>query len=173
MGLTRLATAIVFAIETVLCVVAALCLAGLTGLVLLQVALRYGGGGVPAFTEEIARYAMIFMALLASAVAVREASHIRIDTVPLLLARIAPGLRRALEAVLDTLSLGIFLVVAWYGVDMVRFASIQLSDGLRIPLSYPYVIVPVAFSLAALFALARLLLPAARAPQGEEPGKGP
>lgn len=154
-------TAIIFAVERGLRVVAALCLAGLTGLVLLQVALRYGGGGVPAFTEEVARYAMIWMALLASAVAVREASHIRIDTLPRLLSRFA--LRRGLEALLDVISLGLFLVLAWYGIDMVRFAAIQTSDGLRIPLSYPYVIVPAAFSLAALFALARLALPGARA----------
>ena len=154
----RRLTRIVLTVERGLRVVAALCLVGLTGLVLVQVALRYGGGSVPAFTEEVARYAMVWMALLASAVGVREASHIRIETLSLTLARIAPGVERWLEALLDLISLGIFLTLAWYGIDMVRFAAMQSSDGLRIPLSYPYVIVPAAFALAALFALARLTL---------------
>ena len=143
-------------VETGLRVVAALCLAGLTLLVLLQVALRYGVGSVPAFTEEIARYAMVWMTLLVSAVAVREGSHIRIDIVPTAIGAVAPRVRRGLEALLDLISLTVFLVLVWYGVDMVRFAATQTSEGLRLPLSYPYVAVPVAFAFAAAFALTRL-----------------
>lgn len=153
---------LVRAIDRGLRVAAALCLVCLTALVLLQVALRYGVGSVPAFTEEVARYAMAWMTLLIVAVAAREGSHIRIDTVPMALAARAPRLRRALDAVLDVIALGVFLVLVWYGVDMVRFAAAQTSEGLRIPLSYPYAVVPVAFALAALFALARLVLRDAR-----------
>ena len=48
-------------------------------------------------------------------------------------------------------------MLVWYGFDMVRFAATQTSEGLRIPLSYPYVVVPVAFALAAAFSIARLV----------------
>ncbi|WMS42381.1 TRAP transporter small permease [Acuticoccus sp. MNP-M23] len=137
--------------------VAALCLAGLTGLVLLQVVLRYTGAGVPAFIEEVARYAMIWMALLIAAVAVREGSHIRIDILPAAIGARSPAARRVLEAFLDTVSLTIFLVLLWYGIDMVRFGAMQTSEGMRIPLSYPYVCVPVAFALAAVFAALRII----------------
>ncbi|MDV2968515.1 TRAP transporter small permease [Nitratireductor aquimarinus] len=142
--------------ETALRAVAALCLAGLTLLVTFQVVARYGMGSVPIFTEEVARYAMIWMALLAAAVGVREASHIRIDFVPGLLAGVAPRLSLVLEAVLDLVSLTAFLVLVWYGIDMVMFASGQTSEGLRLPLSYPYLAVPVSFVFAALFSLLRL-----------------
>ena len=70
-------------------IVAALCLASLLILMLAQVVLRYTAIGVPAFTEEIARYAMVWMALFSAAVAVREGSHIRIDFVPLALGAMA------------------------------------------------------------------------------------
>ncbi len=143
-------------VETALRVVAALCLAGLTLLVTFQVVARYGIGSVPIFTEEVARYAMIWMALLAAAVGVREASHIRIDFVPGLLSSLAPRLNLVLEAVLDFVSLTVFLVLIWYGVDMVMFAAGQTSEGLRLPLSYPYLAVPVSFVFAALFAFLRL-----------------
>lgn len=145
------------ALDTGLRWVAALCLAGMFGLMLAQVALRYTAIGVPAFTEELARYAMVWMALFASAVAVREASHIRIDFVPMALARLVPGLGRGLEWLLNAVTLAICLTILWQGLDIVSFAAQQRSDGLRIPLSWPYAAMPVAFGLAAAFALVRLV----------------
>lgn len=147
---------LVGALDRGLRIVAALCLAGLFLLMLAQVALRYTALGVPAFAEELARYAMVWMALLATAVAVREGSHIRVDFVPLALGSAAPILGRALEALLDALTLGICLVIFWQGLDIVSFAAGQRSDGLRIPMSWPYGAMPVAFGLAAILALARL-----------------
>lgn len=145
------------AVETGLRWCAALCLAGMFGLMLAQVVLRYTVIGVPAFTEELARYAMVWMALFASAVAVREASHIRIDFVPVALTALMPGLGRGLEWLLDAVTLAVCLTILWQGVDIVSFAAGQRSDGLRIPLSWPYAAMPAAFGLAALFALVRLL----------------
>lgn len=136
---------------------AALCLAGLFALMLAQVGLRYSPLAVPAFTEEIARYAMVWMALLASAVAVREGSHIRIDFVPGVLGHLAPPLGRALEWLLDAVTLAVCLTILWQGLDIVSFAAGQRSDGLRIPMSWPYAMLPVAFGFAALFAVARLV----------------
>ncbi|KPQ05673.1 MAG: TRAP-type C4-dicarboxylate transport system, small permease component [Rhodobacteraceae bacterium HLUCCA12] len=146
------------AIEAGLRIAAALCLVGMFALVVAQVILRYTGGGVPVFNEEVARYAMIWMALLATAVAVREGSHIRIDLLPVMLYVLVRPLGRMLEFVLDTVALGVFLVLFWQGLDMVEFAAAQRSEGLRISLAWPYAAVPIAFALASLFALARLFL---------------
>lgn len=143
-------------------IVAALCLASLLILMLAQVVLRYTAIGVPAFTEEIARYAMVWMALFSAAVAVREGSHIRIDFVPLALGAMAAPVGRALEFLLDAVTLGICLVILWQGLDIVSFATMQRSEGLRIPMSWPYTAMPVAFGFAALFAMARLVLPEVR-----------
>lgn len=145
-------------VEAGLRIGAALCLIGMFALVVAQVVLRYTPGAVPVFTEEVARYAMIWMALLASAVAVREGSHIRIDLVPAVLHVLARPLGRALEFVLDTVALGVFLVLFWQGLDMVQFAAAQRSEGLRISLAWPYAALPFAFFFASLFALARLFL---------------
>src|SRR5690606_32882522 len=98
-------------IEQALRVIAAICLFILTTLVVSQVVLRYGYGGVPFFTEEVARYAMIWMALLAAAVGVREASHIRIDFVPDIIGAASPRARLLLDALLDIISLTVFLVL--------------------------------------------------------------
>jgi TRAP-type C4-dicarboxylate transport system permease small subunit len=143
--------------EQVLTGLAALCLAVMTGLVVAQVALRYGMNTSSSYTEELARYAMIWMALFAAAVGVREASHIRIDFVPELLSRLAPRLHRALRFALDLVSLTVFLVLIWYGFDATMFAMGERSPGLQIALGFPYAAVPVAFAFAAVFALARLI----------------
>lgn len=144
-------------VDRVLRAISALCLAALSALVVFQVVARYGWGSVPLFTEESARYAMIWMALVAAALGVRDAAHIRIDFVPAALGAVAPRARRLLEAVLDVVSLTVFLVLIWYGIDTMVFAAGQTSEGMRIPLSYPYSIVPVAFFFAAVFAILRLL----------------
>lgn len=148
---------VIRALDTGLRFGAGLCLAGMLALMLMQVALRYTAVGVPAFTEELARYAMVWMALFASAVSVREASHIRIDFVPMALRAAFPALGRGLEWLLDTITLAVCLTIFWQGLDIVSFAAAQRSDGLRIPMSWPYAAMPFAFGLAAIFALVRVL----------------
>lgn len=138
-------------------VFAALCLLVLLGLVGAQVFLRYGIGSVPFFMEEVARYGMIWMALAATAIAVREASHISVEFVPAVLMAQMPALGRALHFALDLIALAVFFVLIWYGIDMMRFAAGQTSEGMRIPLSIPYGALPTCFALAAIFAVARLL----------------
>lgn len=159
----RLAT-MVDVVDKALRIVGALCLVALTVLVVVQVFMRYGLGGVPAFTEEISRYAMIWMALLGSAVAVREASHIRIDLVPTILGATAPLIGRVLEVLIDLVALTVFLVLVWQGIDMVIFAHGQRSEGLQVSLAYPYASVPVAFGFAAFFAVSRFIV---RSDRGE------
>jgi TRAP-type C4-dicarboxylate transport system permease small subunit len=149
-------TRFILLVEGGLRLAAALCLIVLTLLVVAQVVLRYGFGGVPFFTEEVARYAMVWMALLAAAVGVRESSHIRIDFVPDAIRTVSPRARLVLDAILDVIALTVFLVLLWYGVDMTLFAASQTSEGLRISLSYPYAAVPVSFLFATLFAFLRL-----------------
>jgi len=153
----KLLTGIVTGLDRGLRVAAALALALMSVLVVGQVVLRYGGGGVPAFTEEVARYAMIWMTLLAASVAVWEGSHIRIDFFPDLARRHVPWLGAALEWTLSFISLGVFLVLLWQSFDVIAFAYGQKSEGLQIRLAYPYAVLPIAFGASALFAFARLI----------------
>lgn len=145
-------------LERGLRVAAALALVVMSILVVAQVVLRYGVGGVPAFTEEVARYAMIWMTLLATSVAVWEGSHIRIDFVPGLAAHHTPWLSAALEWVLSFISVAVFLVLLWQSFDVVAFAYQQRSEGLQIRLAYPYAVLPLAFGTAAFFATLRVFV---------------
>jgi TRAP-type C4-dicarboxylate transport system permease small subunit len=85
---------------------------------------------------------------------VRQRAHIRIEFLVAFLPE-----RQLLwwDALLDLLCLGLFLAIAVSGVEMTIFARNQTSQGMQIPLSWPYAGIPIFFLLAAVFALANLL----------------
>ncbi|MFT7048319.1 MAG: TRAP-type C4-dicarboxylate transport system permease small subunit [Halioglobus sp.] len=142
--------------------VSTICLAILFILIIFQVAVRYFFSYVPFFTEEFARYAMIWMTLFAGAVSVRDNTHIRIDLLRELLWDRAPLVVIAVDDLIDFLSLFVFIAVAVHGLGTLTLIAGQTSDGVRFPLIFPYAGVPAAFFLAALFSIERILRRTAR-----------
>jgi TRAP-type C4-dicarboxylate transport system permease small subunit len=130
------------------------CLGMLLALMVVQVILRYGFGYSHFFTEEIGRYLLVWASLAGTALAVRQRAHIRIE---FLVDRLAEKQRRWWYGLLDLWCLGLFLVIAAGGIEMAYFARNQTSQGMQIPLVWPYAGLPMFFLLAAVFALANLL----------------
>ena len=131
-----------------------ICLGLLLALMVAQVVMRYGFGYTPFFTEEIGRYLLVWSALAGTALAVRQRAHIRIE---FLVALLPERQLRWWYGLLDLICLGLFLTIAVTGVEMTIFARNQTSQGMQIPLSWPYAGIPIFFFLAAVFALANLL----------------
>ena len=128
-------------------------LLALFALIVAQVVMRYGFGVTPFFTEEVARYALVWSVLAGAAVSVRIDGHIRVTFVPELL---RPGWRWGWMRVLDLVTFALLLILTWAAVRTVEFAGGQTSDGLQVPLRYPYAALPVAFGLGLLFIVVRL-----------------
>ncbi len=103
------------------------------------------------FTEELARYLMIWMALIAVSSGISHREHIGVLVI---FERFPPRLRKWLAVTFDVIAFGFFLVLLFYGVGMVErgFSRFTMIDG--IPKAYPFVGVP----LAAAFACVQLLL---------------
>ena len=141
------------ALERLLRAIGAAALLALFALIVAQVVMRYGFGVTPFFTEEVARYALVWSVLAGAAVSVRIDGHIRVTFVPELL---RPGWRWCWMRVLDLATFALLLVLAWAAVRTVEFAGGQTSDGLQVPLRYPYAALPVAFGLGLLFIVVRL-----------------
>lgn len=129
------------------------CFALLFGLMVTQVILRYGFSFTPFFTEEVARYAMIWAALAGAALATKNDDHIRVDFVNNLL---PAAVRRAWHIILTVAVIVLFGVMVWKGIESSIFLHSQASMGLQIPLSYPTLAVPFFFGIAAIFALASI-----------------
>ena len=99
------------------------------------------------FTEELARYLMIWTALLAVSCGVVHRQHIGVG---FLFERFPPGLRRWLALVFALLGCGFFVVLAYYGSGMTARAMNRSTMIFGLPRGYAVAAVPVAAVLAAL-----------------------
>ncbi len=99
------------------------------------------------FTEEAARYLMIWMALLAISVGISKRSHIGV----LFLFDRTRGLpRHLLMGVIDVLGFAFFLFLFYYGISFTQDGARRLTMIYDLPKSIPFSAVPVASLLAAI-----------------------
>lgn len=118
----------------------------------LQVVLRYVFNRAPSWSEELAVACFSWSMLLAIALGVRDAIHVRMD---LLVDRLPTRWRLGLDRLiaLAVAFAGGFL--AWSGVNYVRDAVGTTSAAIGFPTVWLYASAPVCGALVALFALER------------------
>jgi TRAP-type C4-dicarboxylate transport system permease small subunit len=132
------------------------------GLMLLAVALilfyqvfgRYVIGRAPAWTEEVSRMLVAWMAMLGTGACLRNGGHISVGA---LVNAVPPRVRVVLLAVRDMLVMATAGVMVWAGVRFAMLNADQDSAALEIPMSIPYSAMAVGAALLALvLTLARL-----------------
>ncbi|MGB1109111.1 MAG: TRAP transporter small permease [Gammaproteobacteria bacterium] len=99
------------------------------------------------FTEEAARYLMIWMALLAVSVGISKRSHIG---VLFIFDRTSGIPRHVLMGLIDLLGLAFFLFLFYYGLGFTSDGARRLTMIYDIPKSVPFAAVPTACLLAAI-----------------------
>jgi len=99
------------------------------------------------WTEELARYLMIWAALLAVSCGIARREHIGFT---MLLIRLPIFLQKGLLVAFDALALVFFLLMFGYGIDMTVTGSRQFAMIFGISMAMPYASVPVASLLAAV-----------------------
>jgi len=97
------------------------------------------------FTEELARYLMIWMALLAVSSGISRREHIG---VLLIFERFPPRVRKWLAVAFDITALGFFAVILIYGFGMVDRGFSRYTMINAIPKAYPFMGVPLAATMA-------------------------
>ena len=110
-------------------------------IILYAVFMRYVINAAPTWSEEIARYLMVWMSLLATSAAMRRGQHIGLTFV---VEKAGPRLRKILNLLAYALVLLFFSVLLVKGIDMTFFVSQQRSPSVNIPMWIPYLSVPVA-----------------------------
>lgn len=131
--------------------------------VLLQVVFRYLVDLPLFWTEETARYCLVWASLLGAGVALKRGEHIAVTYV---VERIPIGPARAV-LVLSRTCVGLILtVMLWGGIQLVAVTHFQLSPALRIPMSVPYLAVPVGSCIMLVHLLASLSGPGPESPDG-------
>lgn len=124
-------------------------LTGMVGLIFMQVVLRYVFDNALNWSEEMARYMMIWCTGFGIAAGVRLSSHIGIQAIVDALPK-APS--NVVRFVCDIIVLCIFAFLAYVAVlfALSAKASGQLTPSLRIPIFYVYSALPVSFAFCVI-----------------------
>lgn len=117
-----------------------------------QVVFRYGFDDSIIWAEELARYALIWSAMIGAAVAYRRGAHVAVGA----LWGILPGaVVRFVWRAIHLIVIAFAGVVFWQGLGLVlrNFARHQLSPALQIEIGWAYLAIPFGGALLALVAI--------------------
>jgi len=99
------------------------------------------------FTEELARYLMIWAALLAVSSGISHREHIGMLVI---FDQFPPGARKWLAVAFDVIAFFFFAVIFFYGLGFVERGFSRYTMIENIPKAYPFIGVPLAAGLACI-----------------------
>ena len=96
------------------------------------------------WTEELARYLMIWLVLMASAIAMRNRSHLQVDV---LTSALPQKPKRILTAIVDLLTIVFLCIMTYFGFKVVQSTTAQTSPAMQIPMALIYAAFPTGGAL--------------------------
>ncbi|MCG8565952.1 MAG: TRAP transporter small permease [Desulfobacterales bacterium] len=134
-------------IDTILNWVLAVIMTAMLIVVSAQVWYRFVLNNPLAWSEELARYLFVWISFLGSAAGIRMNVHLGIDLIDKIL---SPRGRKIMTLIVN-LAIQIFLaVVIYWGIKILNVVQFQKSASMGIPMTYPYLAVPVGSALMLL-----------------------
>ncbi len=128
-----------------------------------QVLARYIFNSPTFWSEEVARFLIVWLTMLGSASLIKEHDgHISVEY---LVDRLPPKMKIAISFVRDLLTLGMCGVLGYYGMQLVEIGGRTHSSGSGVPMSYPYFAIPIGALLIAVVLLLSRLGSLAESPQ--------
>ncbi len=115
-------------------------------LVFIQVVLRYAFNNSLVWSEEIARYLIIWLVLIGSSIAVREKAHATVDAV---VAFLPPLPKRIFSIIANLMGIAFCFILVRSGTitvsNVVEFGNVTPAVG--IPMAIPYLSLPIGGAL--------------------------
>ncbi|WP_043487717.1 TRAP transporter small permease [Halomonas halodenitrificans] len=137
------------ALDAVISPVVFTAMAALIGVITLQIVSRVLFTAV-GWTEEVARFLLIWITFLAATLAFHRGRHIAVTFVVDAL----PGLPRRLARIAALLvALGFLLALILIGWDYMQVQSFQKSASLRLSMTWVYAVIPLSAAIMAWYAL--------------------
>ncbi len=119
-----------------------------------QIIFRFFIGSSLSWSEELARYLMIWLSFLGASAGVRRGAHVGVE----FLLRSLPGRKRAfLSKLILALGLLFFLIVFWKGITILKVVRYQSSPAMGISMMYPYMAISVGGFISLIHILDALL----------------
>jgi TRAP-type C4-dicarboxylate transport system permease small subunit len=119
----------------------------------LQIFSRYTDA-IPAYiwTEELARFCLVYAVMLGAMLAVREGTHFTVDVFP----RLSPRAEAVVELLSGTFVVLFALVFVWWGWEFTEFAIYRISELAELPLWTIHMAWPIAGAVWLLFQSERM-----------------
>lgn len=133
-------------------------------LAMAQILFRYVFKISAPWTEEAARFLLIWMALLASGIAFKNGEHFNID---FFTSRMGLRLRLSVSLWMSLIAGLFILAVILWGISFAKLGFFTISPGLQVSMFLPYLAVPVGGALM-LMNLAVFILRLMKRPAGTE-----
>ena len=105
------------------------------------------------WSEELTCFLLVYASLVGAAVAFKRGSHI---AVTFIVQRLPAGIQKATAVLVHLLGIGFFVVIAFYGVLLMKTESHQTSPAMMIPMVWVYMIFPVLGGIIILHLLTAL-----------------
>lgn len=126
----------------------------MTLIVIIQVFFRYVLNHSLFWSEELARYLLIWLTFLGASVAYYRRMHPGID---LLYIRFSPRVKRQARLAVHGVSLSLFFVMIWYGCQFAYFVRLQTTPALDLPKWIIFSAIPVSGIILTVHAIAFLI----------------
>jgi len=120
----------------------------------LQIFSRYTSF-IPSYiwTEEMARFCLVYSVMLGAMLAVREGTHFTVDVFP----RLSPRAEAKVDLVSGSFILLFAFVFLWWGWEFTEFALYRISELAELPLWLIHMAWPIAGAVWLLFQTERML----------------
>jgi len=99
-------------------------------LVAVQVFFRYVLNQSLFWSEELARYMLVWLTFLGTSAAYYRKANPGVD---FLYARVPPALRKTADVIIHCVSIGLFVVMIVFGIKFAWFVRMQISPALNLP----------------------------------------
>ena len=126
----------------------------MAAIVAVQVFCRYVLNHSLFWSEEVARFLLVWLTFLGATVAYYRGAHPGVDA---LYNRLPASAQKACRVGVHLLSLAFFAVMTLYGVRFAYFVRLQITPALSLPKWLPFAVIPCSGAVLALHALAFLL----------------
>lgn len=143
---------VVFKIMKVILIVL---LVSMVGILVAHIWFRYVVNNSLTWSEELLKILLVWFGMLSVAVLAARREHVAIV---IFKEKLMPKkLAKACDVITQVLTVVICIVGIWMGISYCASAGFRLTPALRIPYTYAYLAIPVAFFFVSLFEIRNLL----------------
>ncbi|MCL7944666.1 TRAP transporter small permease [Marinobacter sp. ATCH36] len=143
-------------VETYLATIALIVFASL---VVFQVIMRYFFGNTLAWTEELARYALVWFVYISGSYAVKYQRHVKFSVLVNMLGKRVPIAQRIIDLLMFALWLAFLIFMLSLSIEMVnqQINTGQRAPGSQIPMYLVYLGLPIGFLLMSFRVLQHII----------------